>query len=280
MEASGLCPTADAVAAAGLYRYAREHPPTLGGDVLPMHNMTRTSQSTCAHGGRMMCGAECEKAWRGELRRVEAWTAEMEGAAAAAAVGAERAHEGAAEAATAMRAALDGLLAWELEHLRGYAAADADAGVGGDDPLRAGGGAAAAPSSSSSRSGPGSSSLTAAGVGSDEDLTSGWSDHYAVLRLAADFMDVELKASYRRLSLRMHPDKPGGSMRAFQRVAESYQVLSDGARRRPYDFGAGLGAVDAQVKTRAPCCTIHPPRLLELPRSRCRNSNLAGKGTW
>ena len=79
----------------------------------------------------------------------------------------------------------------------------------------------------------------------------GWSDHYAVLSLPSDFTESELRGSYRKISLRVHPDKPGGSMVDFQRVAEAYTVLSDDAKRASYDSGEDVPhkAVDGELTT-------------------------------
>ena len=86
---------------------------------------------------------------------------------------------------------------------------------------------------------------------SQGDERDGWSDHYAVLSLPADFTDTELRAGYRRISLRFHPDKPGGSMADFQRVAEAYTVLSDETKRVSYDAGEDVPhkAVDGETTT-------------------------------
>ena len=236
---SGWCECAapwslsDAVAAAGLYKYAREHPVSAvgdGGSPLPSFNVTHASKLTCAHDGGNTCDVECARAWRGELLRVEALHRELEEAAA------QRRGEGAAEAAAAMKAAFDAMLAWEKQRTAGTRDDEEDARVG--LPPVDGEGKPAASGSGSELMGAG-----------DADPTAGWSDHYMVLSLPADFTDADLKSSYRRLSLRMHPDKPGGSMQAFQRVAESYQVLADPEQRRPYDMGVGLGEVDAEEGT-------------------------------
>ena len=84
---------------------------------------------------------------------------------------------------------------------------------------------------------PASSALASPGA---EDVADR-SDHYLALELPADFTETELKLRYRRASLMAHPDKPGGTMRAFQRVAEAYQTLADESARTAYDLGLGLG---------------------------------------
>ncbi|CAJ1437603.1 unnamed protein product [Effrenium voratum] len=68
------------------------------------------------------------------------------------------------------------------------------------------------------------------------------SDHYRVLGLRCDFAATEeseeLKRAYKRRSLQYHPDKPGGSALAFQRVADAHQVLLDPSKRRAFDEGS------------------------------------------
>ncbi len=64
-------------------------------------------------------------------------------------------------------------------------------------------------------------------------------DHYAVLGLAADFAEEELKQSYKKMSKIHHPDRPGGSDAAFQLIAAAQVCLSDETCRGSYDEGEG-----------------------------------------
>lgn len=57
---------------------------------------------------------------------------------------------------------------------------------------------------------------------------------YRILESAPTAPPEQLKASYRRLARRNHPDH-GGSERAFQCLASAYHVLSDPQRRLEYD---------------------------------------------
>ncbi|CAH3035359.1 dnaJ homolog subfamily B member 13 [Pocillopora verrucosa] len=65
-------------------------------------------------------------------------------------------------------------------------------------------------------------------------------DYYAVLGLTRKATDADIKKSYRKLSLKFHPDKnqePGADLR-FKQVAEAYDVLRDPKTRAIYDqFG-------------------------------------------
>ena len=80
-------------------------------------------------------------------------------------------------------------------------------------------------------------------------------DYYEILGCARSTDDGALKSSFRKLALKYHPDKNGGSAEAelrFKEINEAYQVLSDPQKRAAYDRyghaafehgrGAGFGA--------------------------------------
>lgn len=52
----------------------------------------------------------------------------------------------------------------------------------------------------------------------------------------------EIKKAYRKLSLKLHPDKPTGDEAKFQKVSRAYEILSDEENKFLYDFG-GMKAV-------------------------------------
>ena len=65
-------------------------------------------------------------------------------------------------------------------------------------------------------------------------------DPYAVLQVATSASSDEVKKAYRKLALRLHPDKAAPSERdtahkAFQELAFAYAILSDERRRTRYD---------------------------------------------
>ncbi len=66
-------------------------------------------------------------------------------------------------------------------------------------------------------------------------------DYYEVLGVAKTATEVELKASFRKLAMKLHPDRNPGDASAevqFKEINEAYQVLSDPQKRGAYDkFG-------------------------------------------
>ena len=76
--------------------------------------------------------------------------------------------------------------------------------------------------------------------------------HYQVFGLEAfSAVDGEaLKRAYRKLSMRVHPDKNGSSERAsdaFKRLQNAYEVLSDNAKRDEYDLELQLQQREEQM---------------------------------
>ncbi|XP_026840763.1 dnaJ homolog subfamily B member 14 isoform X1 [Drosophila persimilis] len=68
-------------------------------------------------------------------------------------------------------------------------------------------------------------------------------NHYEVLGLSQNDPFSEVKRSYKRLALRLHPDKnraPGAEM-AFRRISEAADCLTDHERRIKYTLDMGMG---------------------------------------
>jgi curved DNA-binding protein CbpA len=65
--------------------------------------------------------------------------------------------------------------------------------------------------------------------------------YYDTLEVATTATQVEIKKAYRKMSIKMHPDKNPNDPQAtekFQQISEAYQVLSDEGLRSKYDkFG-------------------------------------------
>jgi len=65
--------------------------------------------------------------------------------------------------------------------------------------------------------------------------------HYDALEVPHDADAAALRASYRRRSLELHPDRPDGDAAAFRRVQAAWETLRDAEARAAYDAAEGLG---------------------------------------
>ena len=61
--------------------------------------------------------------------------------------------------------------------------------------------------------------------------------YYDILEISRNATDDEIKKAYRKLALRIHPDKchAPGAEEAFKNVGKAFQCLSDASKRRKYD---------------------------------------------
>src|SRR5258708_8469863 len=82
-------------------------------------------------------------------------------------------------------------------------------------------------------------------------------DYYEVLSGDRGTGAAEIKAAYRKLAIKFHPDRNPGDAAAedrFKEASEAYEVLSDGEKRSRYDrfghqgvAGAGSGGFDPTI---------------------------------
>jgi DnaJ-class molecular chaperone len=70
-------------------------------------------------------------------------------------------------------------------------------------------------------------------------------DYYKILGVEPNSSTDEIKKSYRKLSLKYHPDKNNGKDDEFKKINEAYSILSDENERRQYDIqrNGGIGGI-------------------------------------
>ena len=111
-------------------------------------------------------------------------------------------------------------------------------------------------------------------------------DHYAVLGLPPDASREQIRAAYRRLVKRWHPDRWSGAPpvareraeRRMRRLTAAYAILGDEARRHDYDARRGLfrGWSGAPFPERAVPSVDEEDNFFSPPRER-GNPNGAGQ---
>ncbi|MDP8976774.1 MAG: molecular chaperone DnaJ [Actinomycetota bacterium] len=68
-------------------------------------------------------------------------------------------------------------------------------------------------------------------------------DYYKVLGVPQNASEKEIKAAFRKLSKRYHPDQNPGSEDRFKEVSAAYEVLGEPAKRKEYDEVRRMGPV-------------------------------------
>ena len=60
-------------------------------------------------------------------------------------------------------------------------------------------------------------------------------DYYTVLGVSKDASQQEIKQAYRKLAMKHHPDRPGGSAAKLSEINNAYEILGNPATRAEYD---------------------------------------------
>ena len=74
-------------------------------------------------------------------------------------------------------------------------------------------------------------------------------DLYRILEIDASVSETEITKAYRRLSLRCHPDKPGGDAQKFHQINQAYKILLNPEMRALYDQH-GQDYIDSYLSSR------------------------------
>lgn len=77
-------------------------------------------------------------------------------------------------------------------------------------------------------------------------------DHYQTLGISENASQEEIKAAFRRLAVKYHPDKHGGHSameESFKRINEAYQVLSNPYEKTRYDLKRQFDQVQYTVES-------------------------------
>ncbi|MCB0699138.1 MAG: J domain-containing protein [Chitinophagales bacterium] len=88
-------------------------------------------------------------------------------------------------------------------------------------------------------------------------------DYYKVLGIAPVASEQEIKAAFRKLAFRYHPDTNSGAQHAdyhFREIQEAYVVLSDGKARKQYDNDRWLAGMSSRIKN---VPTVTPESILK-----------------
>jgi curved DNA-binding protein CbpA len=61
-------------------------------------------------------------------------------------------------------------------------------------------------------------------------------DYYAILGVTSQALPAEIRKAYHKLSMKYHPDRPGGNTTRFQDIVGAYEILGDAERKFNYDI--------------------------------------------
>jgi DnaJ-class molecular chaperone len=80
-------------------------------------------------------------------------------------------------------------------------------------------------------------------------------NYYILLGISSTATAHEIKAAYRELAKKYHPDKNQGDKNAeehFKEIQQAYTVLSNPEKRKKYDLKFFFGSIQTKQKTKTP----------------------------
>jgi curved DNA-binding protein CbpA len=106
-------------------------------------------------------------------------------------------------------------------------------------------------------------------------------DYYEALGVEPGAGEAEIKAAYRRLARKYHPDvsKEAGAEERFKSVNEAYEVLRDKDKRAQYDQLRARGYRPARTSVRRRTSAISAARRQSLRRAAVSASSRASAAT-
>ena len=75
-------------------------------------------------------------------------------------------------------------------------------------------------------------------------------NYYNILNVEENATSDQIKKSFRKMSMKYHPDKNNGDDQKFKEINEAYEILGDTDERKKYDFkrsGRGNPFMSANV---------------------------------
>ena len=76
-------------------------------------------------------------------------------------------------------------------------------------------------------------------------------DYYNTLGISKSASEADIKAAYRKMALRHHPDR-GGDEKKFKEVTEAYETLSDPQKKQMFDMGVDPNAQHTSYRQGSP----------------------------
>lgn len=81
-------------------------------------------------------------------------------------------------------------------------------------------------------------------------------EYYDILQVNKSATKEEIKKSYKKLCMTMHPDKEGGSEEEFKKLNEAYKVLSNDEKRKEYDLYGVINPSNDEDKIRSQAANL------------------------